>query len=77
MKRNTVWVLWARTFRNGDVYMFRVTSKKVWQYICEIHKLIEQRMDEPRGEYPQYFAESTDRELMLTMLELAQQTKGN
>lgn len=73
MARQRVWVLWARTWNNGDTRLLKVTSKVTWQrYVAAVkkhHKKIRPSYEES---LPKYFHEGNDKNALLKMLELAQ-----
>ena len=75
-RRKTVWVLWARTWNNGGVKLYRVTSKKVYQSYHEKMKgwlALQAKKGFATGEdMPTYFQESTDKELLMQVMKLAQ-----
>jgi hypothetical protein len=81
MRKRRVWVLWARTWNNGDVRIHRVTSKKVYQkYMAKMNGYME--VYDIRGGLseglPAYRCESTDKVMLETMRDLAHPVpKGN
>lgn len=85
MARKRVWVLWARTWNNGDTRLHKVTSKKAWQkYVGKIKaklKDYELRGYMPLGYVegvPKFYQEGADKAALEIMRDLAQPlTKGN
>jgi hypothetical protein len=77
--RQRVWVLWARTWNNGDTRLYKVTSKRAWQKYVERVKLMHKRLATKTHTFPtyaealpKYFHESNDINALLKMQELAQ-----
>lgn len=80
MARQRVWVLWARTWNNGNTRLQKVSSKRVWQkYVAGMkknHKDWLQHRGSALPSYveslPKFYQESTDRRALEIMRDLAQ-----
>lgn len=83
--RERVWVLWARTWNNGDTRLHKVTSKRVWQKYVEVMKRTHKNYKEGWLMLPSYvetlpkfYQESTDKAALEIMRDLAHPvTEGN
>jgi hypothetical protein len=71
--RQRVWVLWARTWNNGNTRLLKVTRKETWQkHLAKMKERREKVRPSYEESLPTFFHESNDRDTLLKMLELAQ-----